>query len=83
MPSVGIPITLSWHFDIGDPDDVFFQRRDIGEQYFFQGDDIRAEITHPNGTLQVAFPSIGYVPTRSLEESAFILCAIEDLSLMP
>ncbi|PBK81533.1 hypothetical protein ARMGADRAFT_776162 [Armillaria gallica] len=59
VPSVGIPITLSWHFDIGDPDDVFFQRRDIGEQYFFQGDDIRAEITHPNGTLQVAFPSIG------------------------
>ncbi|KAK0414409.1 hypothetical protein EV421DRAFT_1918151 [Armillaria borealis] len=33
--SVAIPITVSWHFDIGDPDEVFFQRRDIGQQFFF------------------------------------------------
>ncbi|KAK0219271.1 hypothetical protein IW262DRAFT_1088011 [Armillaria fumosa] len=59
MRSVGIPITLSWHFDIGDPDEVFFQRRYIGQQFFLQGDDIPTEITHPNGTLNVTFPSNG------------------------
>ncbi|PBK58546.1 hypothetical protein ARMSODRAFT_1028180 [Armillaria solidipes] len=57
--SIGIPITLSWHFDIGDPDKVFFQRKDIGQQFFFQGDGIPAEFTHPNGTLNVTFPSNG------------------------
>ncbi|KAK0470967.1 hypothetical protein IW261DRAFT_913684 [Armillaria novae-zelandiae] len=57
--SVGIPITLSWHFDTGDPDEVFFQRRHIIQQSFFQGDAIPTEITHPNGTLNVTFPSNG------------------------
>ena len=58
--SVGIPITLSWRFDADDPDEVFFQQRNIGQQFFFQGDDIPTEITRPNGTLNVTFPSNGY-----------------------
>ncbi|KAK0492962.1 hypothetical protein EDD18DRAFT_442473 [Armillaria luteobubalina] len=58
--SLGIPITLSWHFDIGDPDEVFFQRRHILQQSFFQGDLGPAEITHANRTLNVTLPSNGH-----------------------
>ncbi|KAK0207776.1 hypothetical protein IW262DRAFT_1302439 [Armillaria fumosa] len=41
----------------GDPDEVFFQRRHIGQQFFLQGDDVPTEIIRPNGTLNVTFPS--------------------------
>ncbi|KAK0492964.1 hypothetical protein EDD18DRAFT_1408530 [Armillaria luteobubalina] len=38
---------------------MFFQRRHIHEQFFFQGDVIPTQITHPNGTINVTFPSNG------------------------
>ncbi|KAK0467376.1 hypothetical protein IW261DRAFT_1063785 [Armillaria novae-zelandiae] len=64
-----IPITIAWHRNSGDPDDIYFSRRDVVSQASGKGDSIpsSSDTTQPQGVLTVTFPSEGRYVIEVLE----------------
>ncbi|KAK0432930.1 hypothetical protein EV421DRAFT_2023734 [Armillaria borealis] len=57
----GIPATITWHRTSYDPDDIYFERRNVVSQSSGNGDSIPSpsDTTQLQGTLTVTFPSAG------------------------
>ncbi|SJL17988.1 uncharacterized protein ARMOST_21559 [Armillaria ostoyae] len=57
----GIPATITWHRKSDDPDDIYFERRNVVSQSSGNGDSIPSpsDTTQLQGTLTVTFPSAG------------------------
>ncbi|PBK62020.1 hypothetical protein ARMSODRAFT_1008420, partial [Armillaria solidipes] len=57
----GLPATITWHRKSDDPDDIYFERRNVVSQSSGNGDSIPSpsDTTQLQGTLTVTFPSAG------------------------
>ncbi|PBK80081.1 hypothetical protein ARMGADRAFT_1092552 [Armillaria gallica] len=65
----GIPTVLTWHRNSDDPNDIYFERRNVVSQSSGNGDSVpsSSDTTQPQGTLTVTFPSAGRYVIEVLE----------------